>query len=302
MIINMTGGGGSGGTLVVTAPVGVTVTATNAVLGKTRERVTDANGIATFKGLATGTWSLTMTDGSTTTTPVTVEINADYEVTLAFFSATIIVTIPPNSRCEVSNGGTTFKYTNSTASDLEWRVSVPNTGSWYVYCTNESDEAEMYVDINYEGQTEIAPMSYGLYLFKEGVGLGKGFEIVWGTENNTGHSISKDGIVWSTNDGIGNSIGFNPKVDCTKYSKLCFELTCGTRNGNSTSYNIIFGVGVNQITGPNSTHDWVAQSDKIWNTSRAIYEVPLSSVNGSYFVKMGGYATTGTVHNAWLEE
>ena len=58
------GGGGTGGTLTVTAPAGVSVTVSKD--GKSKNKVASADGIAVFKGLATGAWTVTITDGSQT--------------------------------------------------------------------------------------------------------------------------------------------------------------------------------------------------------------------------------------------
>ena len=76
-----TGGSGSGGTLTVTGIAGHTVTATKD--GKTYTRTFNSSGVAVFKGLSTGTWTLTMTgDGHTATR--TVDVNADYSETEKF--------------------------------------------------------------------------------------------------------------------------------------------------------------------------------------------------------------------------
>ena len=76
-----TGGSGTGGTLTVTAPAGVTVTA--AKDGKTKTKVAGSDGIAVFKGLASGTWTVTINDGSQTAQKVAV-INTDYALVISF--------------------------------------------------------------------------------------------------------------------------------------------------------------------------------------------------------------------------
>ena len=73
-------GGGSGGTLTVKAPVGCTVTVSKD--GKTKTRVAGADGVAVFKGLATGTWTVTITNGTDTSTD-TVQLTADYTKTMS---------------------------------------------------------------------------------------------------------------------------------------------------------------------------------------------------------------------------
>lgn len=54
-------GGGSGGTLTVTAPAGVTVTVSKD--GKHKTKVAGSDGIAVFKGLDSGVWNVAITEG-----------------------------------------------------------------------------------------------------------------------------------------------------------------------------------------------------------------------------------------------
>lgn len=83
MIFNVTGGGaGSGGTLVVTAPAGVTCTVSKD--GKTKTKTVDQYGYATFKGLDSGTWTVTISVGSETATD-TVEIVTNYAKEIEFY-------------------------------------------------------------------------------------------------------------------------------------------------------------------------------------------------------------------------
>ena len=75
------GSGGTGATLTVTAPAGATVTVSKD--GKTLTRVAGADGVVVFRGLATGTWNLSITDG-TQTASNPVEIVADYAVMMDY--------------------------------------------------------------------------------------------------------------------------------------------------------------------------------------------------------------------------
>ena len=75
------GGGGSGGTLTVTGVAGSTVTVSNG--DKSYTRTLDSNGTATFKGLSSGAWTVTMTDGTRTATR-TVSVEADQELTIEY--------------------------------------------------------------------------------------------------------------------------------------------------------------------------------------------------------------------------
>lgn len=75
------GSGGTGGTLTVTAPAGSTVSVSKD--GKTLTRVAGADGIVVFRGLQSGIWTLSITDG-TKTTSRTVEVVTDYSVNIDF--------------------------------------------------------------------------------------------------------------------------------------------------------------------------------------------------------------------------
>ena len=120
------GSGGTGATLTVTALAGCTVTVSKA--GKTKTKAAGADGVAVFKGLSTGTWTLSITDGSQAAQK-TVAITADYATSITFFSATIHITYPAGSVCTVTDGKTTL-----TAPDTRgtWDCVVPNAGTWTV--------------------------------------------------------------------------------------------------------------------------------------------------------------------------
>lgn len=121
-----TGGGGSGGTLVVTGTAGHTVKATKD--NRTYTRTLDSSGKATFKGLKTGTWTIEMTDGISTATRQ-VQIDADYALTITYFAATINVTYPAGSTCTATDGKTTL---NAPDTSGTWACIVPNAGEWTV--------------------------------------------------------------------------------------------------------------------------------------------------------------------------
>ena len=73
--------GGKGAALTVTAPGGSTVTVSKD--GKTLTRVAGADGVVVFRGLETGTWTITIKDGEQTASK-TVEITADYTEEISF--------------------------------------------------------------------------------------------------------------------------------------------------------------------------------------------------------------------------
>lgn len=148
------GGGGVGAVLTVTAPSGVTVSVSKD--GKTKTKTANADGLAVFKGLATGTWTLTITDGVQTSTKPVV-ITADYDTVIAFFSATINITYPSGSTCTCSDGSTTLTAPDTSGT---WACVVPNTGTWTVSCTNGTESKSETVEITADGQSENVVLEY----------------------------------------------------------------------------------------------------------------------------------------------
>lgn len=73
--------GHSSATLTITAPVGATVTVSKD--GKSKPSKVATTGVVAFKGLETGTWTITITNGTDTATK-TVEIKADYQAAISF--------------------------------------------------------------------------------------------------------------------------------------------------------------------------------------------------------------------------
>lgn len=141
------GSGGTGAKLTVTAPAGCTVTV--AKEGKTKTKVADSSGAAVFKGLSSGVWTITITDGEQTAQK-TVTITADYTAEITFFSATIHVTYPAGSVCTATDGVTTLTAPDTSGT---WECIVPNAGTWTV---SVNDTVSDSVEIVAEGsETEL---------------------------------------------------------------------------------------------------------------------------------------------------
>ena len=165
-----TGGSGSGGTLTVTGIAGHTVTATKD--GKTYTRTFNSGGVAVFKGLSTGTWTLTMAGGGQTATR-TVTVNADYAVTITYFAATINITYPANSNCVVANSGgqTVASDTNTGTSAKTWTATVNATGTYTVTATATDGSGKTKsttVSITAEGQVKTVTLVYETILWEAG--------------------------------------------------------------------------------------------------------------------------------------
>ena len=118
--------GSASSNLTITAPVGATVTVSKD--GKSKPSKVSTTGTVVFKGLETGTWTITITHG-TDTASKTVEIKADYQAEITFFSATINITYPAGLTCTATDGSTTLTAPDTSGT---WACVVPNAGAWTV--------------------------------------------------------------------------------------------------------------------------------------------------------------------------
>lgn len=151
---NTGGGSGNSASLTVNAPAGAIVTVSKD--GRSKTKVARTDGVAVFKGLVTGQWTLTITDGERTRSQ-SITITADYSTTIAFFSATIHVTYPAGSTCTAKNGTTTLTAPNTSGT---WDCVVPNAGTWTVECTDGEQSTSGTVTITSDGQTENLTLTY----------------------------------------------------------------------------------------------------------------------------------------------
>ena len=172
MIFNMVGGGGgSGATLVVSSPANVSVTVSKD--DKSYTKNSGSLGSATFKGLATGTWTVVISGNGQTATK-TIEITADYAITLAFFSATINITYPANSNCVVTNSGgqTVASDTNTGTAAKTWTATVNAKGTYTVTATatdGSGNSKSQSVEITTEGQSVSVELVYEFVLYDNGI-------------------------------------------------------------------------------------------------------------------------------------
>ena len=171
MIFNMTGGGsGSGATLVVSCPANVTVTVSKD--DKSYTKNSGNLGSATFKGLATGEWTVTI-EGNEQTATKNITITADYAITMAFFAAYINITYPAKSTCVVKNsGGTTVASdTNADSSAKTWTATVGATGTYTVTATatdGSGKSKSQSVEITSDGQSKSVTLKYSLDIIVNG--------------------------------------------------------------------------------------------------------------------------------------
>lgn len=273
------GGGGSGGTLVVTSSGAGTVTVSNSAFNKSYSKSVTAGGSVTFKGLKTGEWTVTLSNGAQTATR-SVTINADYSVSVAYFSATISVTYPANSNCVVTNSGgqTVASDTNTGSSTKTWTATVGATGTYTVTATSTSGSSKTKsttVSITADGQSSSVTLTYELVLFDNGT---------YASETGGWKGISGNNLVASVSGVASGQSGYDAfytknKVDLTGYSTLHFTIA-----GKSGDEDYDYPIGASANTGTGLTD--FAASKRIHNSAvGTTVTVDISSLNTSYYIR-----------------
>lgn len=231
-------GGGTGGTLTVTAPANVTVTVSKD--GKTKTKNSGTSGVVVFKGLASGTWTLAITDGSQTSSKPVV-VTADYSTVIAFFAATINITYPAGSTCTCSDGTTTLSAPDTSGT---WACIVPNAGTWTVTSTSGTETDSKAVTITTDGQSTSVELSYALFLFKPNAPS----DIIageWEMPANSAVTAEAELTVKSVNNFNSNrtiSAHTKGQIDLTEYSTL--QATCKASGGSDTKLEVYSGSSV----------------------------------------------------------
>lgn len=277
------GGNSSGGTLTVTGVAGSTVTVSNA--DKSYTRTLDSTGKAIFKGLASGTWTVTMTNGSQTATR-TVEITADYSVSIVYFAATINVTYPAGSMCTATDGVTTLTAPDTTGT---WECIVPNAGTWTINCTDGSLSTSRSISITAAGETKTLTLSYTRYLYVDGDKC----------ENVTGgwNYVADGGTVSFGTDYLYMAApqGKYPYVytvneialAAEECNTLCIDCVVSLASGNLLSVKDISGAILSKIA--------------VNTTSRGVTRLDVSSVEKGIVSYSCANTRTTTVYRIWVE-
>lgn len=229
--------GGEGGTLKVNAPPLVAVTITNKA-GKTKTKTANADGMAIFKGLASGKWNVTIVNSDGKPTTITADVQTEYTVTIAFFSATIDITYPAGSTCTCSDGTTTLSAPDTSGT---WACIVPNAGTWTVTSTSGTETDSKAVTITTDGQSTSVELSYALFLFKpnapSSIIAGE-----WEMPANSTVTAEAELTVKSVNNFNGNrtwSARTKGQIDLTEYSTL--QATCKASGGSHTKLEVYSG-------------------------------------------------------------
>ena len=281
MIFNMTGGGsGSGATLVVSCPANVTVTVSKD--DKSYTKNSGNLGSATFKGLATGEWTVTI-EGNEQTATKNITITADYAITMAFFAAYINITYPANSTCTVkTSGGTTVASDSNTGSSTKtWTVTVSATGTYTVTATLIGDSSKtksQTVSITADGQSESVTLTYELVLFDKDAGINRtdltgGFELY---DGYVGFTYSGD-----STGGYGIMSG-SKVVDIANYSTLVVET--GDITAPQGAY---MGIASEPAGWPDQVYS--KMTSKVSIGSNRKYTLDISSITSSAYIALCCY-------------
>lgn len=288
-IVRRGGGGGSGGTLVVTSSGAGTVTVSNSILGKSYSKSVTAGGSVTFKGLKTGEWTVTLSNGTQTTTK-SVTVNADYSVSVAYFSATISVTYPATSTCVVTNsdGQTVASDTNTGSSTKTWTATVSATGTYTVTATATDGSGKTKsttASITADGQSSSVTLNYELYIFKAGTGSNTSWTTGAGTYS-TSWNTSRTDYLRQTIGGFNGYVTLaylysDSAFDVTNYSTL---VVTGYGDCDGQSF------GVASSPGGSLTASGVLST----SSSETTYTIDITRISGNaYFVidSKGSYTT-----------
>ena len=238
MIGRVNTGGGSGSILTVTAIASETVTISKN--GKSKSKTTDSKGIAVFRGLDTGKWTIVIVRGGVPITRV-VTVTADYHVAIPLFAATINITYPAGSTCTCSDGTTTLSAPDTSGT---WACIVPNAGTWTVTSTSGTETDSKAVTITTDGQSTSVELSYALFLFKPNAPS----DIIageWEMPGNGAVTAEAELTVKSVNHYNGNrdiSVRTKGQIDLTEYSTL--QATCKASGGSNTKLEVHSGSSV----------------------------------------------------------
>lgn len=238
MIGRVNTGGGSGCILTITAVASETVTISKN--GKSKSKTADSKGVAVFRGLDTGKWTITIVRGGVPITRV-VAVTADYSVAIPLFAATINITYPAGSTCTCSDGTTTLSAPDTSGT---WACIVPNAGTWTVTSTSETETDSKAVTITTDGQSISVELSYALFLFKPNAPS----DIIageWEMPVNSTVTAEAELAVNSVNNfNSGRIISVRTKgqIDLTEYSTL--QATCKASGGSDTKLEVYSGSSV----------------------------------------------------------
>ena len=280
------GGSGAGATLTVTAPVGATVTVSKD--GKIKTKVAGVDGVAVFRGLATGTWTVTITDG-VQTAQKTVTITADYSTAITFFAATIHVTYPAGSTCTATDGVTTLTAPDTSGT---WGCVVPNAGTWTFTLDNGLFET---VTISENGESIDVDT---WYLYKRGKEYDRGLTkdgYVLDALTSGDPDKNTDSMYFQAGVGLYIVAGTNEKISLSGFSSI--KVVCNV-TGVAWYQGIAYGLNLD-VTAAKNLRQFAAS--KAYNIVQAYDDiVPVPDDHGDYYISFRSNTET-SIHGYLYE-
>ena len=271
--------GRNGATLTITAPVGATVTVSKD--GKSKlPKLSD--GTVVFKGLSTGTWTITITNG-TDTASKNVEIKADYEADITFFTATLRISYPAGAVCKATNGSTVLTAPDTSGS---WNCTVDKDGTWTVTAGDLTET----VTLNTTGEAKTVILAR--WIVKNGVLTDIGLTKLLVSGRNVTHTQETGYVAIANAQNLVAGIATGQTLDLTAARKIVADIDVTTVGASKdyTQYD-----GINLVTSKAISAKDVATSiknmtayldaDHIANTTgRKTLELDVSSLTDSHYV------------------
>ena len=289
------GGAGGGASLTINAVDSCTVTVSNASTGKSYTKAVTAGNNAVFYGLQTGTWDVTISGGSGEPLTQTINVVSDYDMTVAFFNATINVTYPEGATCTAYMGNTTL-----TAPDTSgvWACVVTAPGTWVIHCTNGTSEVSSEVTVSENGQTESVSLIFAFsaktagFTFTKSQGGDKGsyvdpisgwlaFKCEW-----TGNY---DDYAWGVSD---------QTIDVTNYTKMTGTFKVSNASSAMTQAFVRFGIH-SKNTGNISSSSYYQSNTK--SNGTFVKEIDISAKTGNMYIYGGVYDNDGSYQVAFQD-
>lgn len=293
-IFNMAGGGGSGEALLVNAPAGATVTASNGT--KTLTKIADSStGQAIFNRLAFGTWTISITDGDNTDSKE-IEIMPYNQTRLSFFSATINITYPAGLTCTATDGTTTLTAPDTSGT---WACVVPNAGTWTVVLSNGLRDA---VTIAATGESHTINK---WYIIRSGVPADIGFA----TQMISGRTVlttQGDGYInYKEAEERSTGVLTDNAIDVTSFNTIVADInvvTVGTSsNAKFSGPSLVLTPGKAYRTFSNAVTD-ITHYTLNKTKGRKNLSIDATSITGNWYVGFAiGEKGDFNVYDLWLE-
>ena len=292
-IVN-TGGSSAGGILTVIAPEGSTIEVV-----KGNRKYVKTGGTAIFRGLETGEWTVTIKRNEQIATQK-IEINANYELVMAYFNATIVTTFPTDcTSVTCTKGDIVFSVPSGSLSSGEYTFNIPEVGEWVLYATNGTKEKSVTVSV-IEEKAYTVDIKFTLVLYDSGSEYPESTG-EWSVTSSSGEyadacEITKNAknMVFFAGYHSTASFSHSKPIDMSKYATLHI---LGKFDDKSTGE-----AGTAGISTSNSGEEFNASVSMSGDSGNVQRDVDLSNVNTNAYFKIYMKDTCQfTASKIWLD-